>query len=617
MPFSSTKYSTALFAGLLVSCATVPTVDKVADTKISGNISIADSSKIPAGISVSVNGQNYDLNSDGSFLAATPHQDYYQIQFSGPDIFTSTYTFSETELKAPKGALSVPEIELVAKTPERRLLTFGGDFMMGRRYLEPRWNETPLIRPETRLKDMKHILAPMKPYFEPADFAAVNLESILAETEPPDSAPKSVVFFTHPDATKALEWMGTDYVSLGNNHTYDYVEEGLDLTLKALAKSNLDYSGAGPNENIALQSSTTDLDGIDVKAWGYVGWKGRVEPNQVAEPQKGGAAYGSVENIQKSLIGHVGEGQIDIVQYHGSREYSEGPTEVTEERLKAAVDNGADLVVAHHPHVSQGLELYNNKLIAYSLGNFAFDQFFYSTHAAIALNVWMDGDEFYRAEVIPVHVKGYRPTPAMNNTREYILDRVTRLSADRGTHVSLNGGHGVITQKNMPDTNNIVDYKDIFFVGDFESNSAFGGDERSWFVEKGSMTLSHKAKAGRYALEITPESQALKSSLGLKTFMRVFPQNAMELSADIKAQPGTKISAYAQYRPRKMNRYKALDEQPWIELGSFEISDQNWQSVNFDFTAPTEKFSEARFIFKFSETGAPILIDNVEMTPKP
>jgi poly-gamma-glutamate capsule biosynthesis protein CapA/YwtB (metallophosphatase superfamily) len=414
---------------------------------VSGTLEIVDSDQRVAGIEVRINGQTSLSTDGGRYQATIAKADVYHMAFSRDDLFQTVQTFAHSELeKSASSGVEIPTIELVEKKPGRVELIFGGDVMMGRRYIRPRWNEPQLIHGTTRKEDMEKLIQHMRPYFESADYGAVNLETVLSVDDPGAHAPKGVVFYTDPQILEALKTMGVDYVSLGNNHIYDYLDKGLDATVAALDRSGIGFSGAGTNEQEALLPYQTTIKDQHYAMLGYVGWKGRVTPNQIAEENKAGAALGTTANIIASVKQAEQAGGTTVVQYHGSREYSEAPTEITEKRLKAAVDAGADLVVGHHPHVAHGLELYKGKLIAYSLGNFIFDQFIYEAQAAYALKVWMDGDRFYRAEIIPVHLRAYRPVPAMAGVRRHILQRVFHLSAKRGTFLTLSGGHGVITQ---------------------------------------------------------------------------------------------------------------------------------------------------------------------------
>ena len=133
-----------------------------------------------------------------------------------------------------------------------------------------------------------------------------------------------------------------------------------------------------------------------------------------------------------------------VVQYHGGVEYADAPTDMVQDRLRAAIDHGADLVIAHHPHVLQGMEIYHGKLIAYSMGNFLFDQYRQETQNSALLYVWMDGATFHRAEIVPIYVKDYHTVPATGAMRDYVLRRLADLSVGYGEVLDTSGGHGVI-----------------------------------------------------------------------------------------------------------------------------------------------------------------------------
>ncbi|PHS35320.1 MAG: hypothetical protein COA91_13330 [Robiginitomaculum sp.] len=645
-------------AGSLNACSHTEEISassqKSQTVQISGKTSILESSASTKGLTVSINGTPVVANAQGVYKASTKRNDIYQIRISGGGVFESVHTFSHAELSVKEDAsIEIPNINLVEKIPGRTLMVFGGDAMMGRRYLEPKWGEDVLIKPETRLKDMKAILAGMRPYFEPADLSGINLETVLSTNELPESAPKNVVFYTHPDILEALKWMGADYVSLGNNHTYDYVAAGIDTTLAALERSGLGYSGAGRNQAEALQAYQTSINGTDIGILGFVGWKGRVTPNQVAEINKGGAAYGSTENIVSAVTKEAQEDELIVVQYHGSREYSEEPTEITEQRLKAAVDAGADLIIGHHPHVAHGLELYKDKLIAYSLGNFAFDQFFYETHGAYILKVWMDGEDFHRAEIVPIHIKDYKPVPATSDMRQYILKRIISLSAKRGTHVSLSGGHGVITAKNKAPVfktvlreelvsggDNVIELwqsvaqqywpveaklenetgiqpvfgMDLFMRGDFESYSLYGTGERTFEAKNAKSELTETSRTGNYAMKIMPTNENEPARLAQKIFMRVLPSNSLSFTGYLRSEGNVHVTGYAQYRPRPMNRYKALEEAPLVKLGEAILEGDDWQNFKFDFIPPNKVQRTVRVLLEFRTFGKnihPIFMDDL------
>ncbi|MFT5521447.1 MAG: poly-gamma-glutamate capsule biosynthesis protein CapA/YwtB (metallophosphatase superfamily), partial [Enterobacterales bacterium] len=415
--------------------------------EVEGNI-LFDEATPAAEVTIHINSTTQSLTAN-DFSLELPESDVYQLKIEADGYYPSVHTFSHYELielssNVSKQKIILPDITLIKRKDKRVMFAFGGDVMMGRRYAKPYFNEPILIHADSKLADTKSLVEFVKPYMEIADFSAINLETQIADKEPQERAPKSVTFYSPSETLAALEWAGIDYVTLGNNHIYDYVEEGLLSTLEHLEKSGLGYSGAGINQQQALKAYHSTISNQDYAMLGFVGWEGGVTPNQVAELNKGGSAFGSMENIINTVTTESNKGNTTIVQYHGSLEYSKEPTGVTESRLKTAIDHGADLVIAHHPHVTQGFELYKGKLIAWSMGNFIFDQYFHTPPLSYVLHVWMDGDDFYRAEIVPIYLKGYTPVPATGIQRNSLTKRTKALSLRRGLKMTESAGHLII-----------------------------------------------------------------------------------------------------------------------------------------------------------------------------
>ncbi|MEL6666838.1 MAG: CapA family protein, partial [Pseudomonadota bacterium] len=441
-------------------------------------------------------------------------------------------------------------------------------------------------------------------------------------------APKSVTFYSAPETLEALEWAGVDYVALGNNHIYDFLEPGLDVTMAHLRESQLDFSGAGNNEVDALKAFRFQRGSDQFDFLSYVGWPAG-PPTQSAETNKGGAALGTTENLLSTTKASKQAGGIPVLQFHGGLEYVEEPTLAIETRLKQAVDAGAALVIGHHPHVVQGLELYRGKLIAWSLGNFLFDQYFYSAQSAALLYVWMDGDEFYHAEAVPIYIKGYHPTPAVGLMRNAINRRLMGLSAKRDTHLTRSGGHMILSSverinATKPEFDVVTDCQmgqgrtgyDLLARGDFDAHDLFGAPDRSW--------LDLDERVSIVALDDEPTDKVMRIDLGaeamvltgMRKFQRVFtPGTSMSVQADLLASAATEIEVYLQIRATGQSLEDGLMNGKKIFLGSTSLQPNQATKLDLDFDTPRTRARSIRILIKAKagETGSELEIDNLQL----
>ena len=100
-----------------------------------------------------------------------------------------------------------------------------------------------------------------------------------------------------------------------------------------------------------------------------------------------------------------------------------------------AIDEGADIVIVHHPHIIQGVEVYDGKLIAHSLGNFIFDLNYPETYPSMILNGEADESGFIAFSIDPVYIDDYLTLPAKGELGNYILDYISMRSKELNTYV--------------------------------------------------------------------------------------------------------------------------------------------------------------------------------------
>lgn len=540
---------------------------------------------------------------------------------------------------------AVADIVLVERQPQRRLLLFAGDTMLARRYFEPRAGEPRLVREGHIAADGAALLAHIAPYVRLADFASLNLETQLADEEPAERLPKSVTFYSPTALAALLRDAGFDYVALGNNHTYDYGSEGLQSTLAALAEAGLAWSGAGLSEAAARQPFVGPAGETPAAYLSYVGWAGRFEPNQVAGPGKGGAALGTADVFAADLARIPA--QPSVLQYHSGLEYVEAPPLAERTSLRSAIDAGIDVAIGHHAHVTQGFEVYGGKLISYSMGNFLFDQYHYATQLGMLLYVWMDGETFHRAEIVPMHINGYVPTPATGAMRYALLNRLARLSAPYGVCLRASGAHAVI----LPDgdasqcgTQALGDmvaasgtgpvslahlglsplrpvmgsshrrYRvgvDILQRGDFSYVGRFGTSDRSW-IENANVAIDTGNDA-RLRIDVPAGKETVRG--GMRVFERVFrPSNPATLSGRVHIDGDVQVRVLLQRRRSDDGLGEALTSGPLTEIGEIGSTVAGWQSFAFDFDQPRVATRSVRLLIEARSTngkGGRVLLDDL------
>lgn len=598
-----------------------------------------------AGAIVSMRGTETTVDANGDFAFQLDTPTTLSLRLRAPGYYPFIHTVHRSDFVSGRDA-RLPDIRLVKKAAGRTLFMFAGDAMLSRRYFEPRAGEPVLVRQDSLLDDGKKLLAPIRPYIELADFASVNMETQLSSAGLTDRLPKSVTFYSPDELATLLQWAGFDYVALGNNHLYDYRDAGLVSTFAALGETELVYSGAGASEAEAREPGSVDIGGRSYHWLSYVGWAGTFEPNQVAELEKGGAALGNTAVIAEDLA-RLPQESISILQLHAGLEYAARPALSEQTTLRQAIKDGADIAIGHHPHVLQGLEIVDDRLIAYSMGNFLFDQYHYTTQLGMLLYVWMDGDTLHRAEAVPLHVNGYIPTPATGLMRHAILTRLARLSGPR-VCMAPSGFHAVIEACNgerkagntvaIPDAAGTaavhvrelgaspllpvqVDgaqgpYRlgiDLLRRGDFEYARLFGAHDRTWIESRNAALKTGENNR----LEVRVPAGGGPVRTGLKVFERVFALSSpATVSGRLRVEGNARIRFLLQRRRANDTLQDALQNGPITEIGTWEGSTDGWTTFSFDYNQPRVATRSVRLLMEFSDlsdakSGVTVAVDDL------
>ncbi len=221
---------------------------------------------------------------------------------------------------------------------------------------------------------IEYIFGDTLPILRAQDFLMGNLEGAVSYRGTP--IPKSYNFRFSPEVLPWLRAAGFNYLSITNNHCYDYGTVGFADTLLHLENAGIATSGAGLTPSEAYRPFETVVSGFPLKVLSVGaypreknGFNGRTMA--AVSETRGGIIFSGPE-VLDTIRGFAGPHSIDIVVAHGGREWSSEPVPEQRDFYRECIDAGADLIVGHHPHVLQGMEAYHGGLIAYSVGNFLF-----------------------------------------------------------------------------------------------------------------------------------------------------------------------------------------------------------------------------------------------------
>lgn len=219
---------------------------------------------------------------------------------------------------------------------------------------------------ELSSKDNK-VLGGFQQLVDEADLAITNLECPITDHATP-ALKTGPVLKGHAEALEFLKKSGFHLVTLANNHIMDYGRKGLEDTLSYLKETGLDHVGAGMNIREAATTFyftqgeiTLAIINVAENEWstthGQTPGANPIDPLHV---------YQQIQ-LAKSKATHV------LIITHGGHEMYELPSPRMQSWFRTFIDMGADAVVNHHTHCVSGYELYKERPIFYSVGNFLFD----------------------------------------------------------------------------------------------------------------------------------------------------------------------------------------------------------------------------------------------------
>jgi len=264
--------------------------------------------------------------------------------------------------------------------------------------------------------------------FNQDDITIANLECPLTQASGGAMKEKRFVFQADPDMADTLKQAGFDALVLANNHTMDYLSEGLIDTMNALDDAGILYAGAGQSKKEIKPCFVTE-NGVCI---GILSYSSLPPEGFMHNDNNATVAYaraGFLDDMQREITQAAGQCDFLIVYFHWGTEYRHDVSDSQIEIAHAAVDAGASAVIGAHPHVLQGKEIYEEAPIYYSIGNFVFDkQIPDGTDEAVILQFSVNKNGITSINELPVVIENCQPRLADTQKADQIKADMLRYS---------------------------------------------------------------------------------------------------------------------------------------------------------------------------------------------
>ncbi|UCZ52991.1 CapA family protein [Bacillus shivajii] len=279
--------------------------------------------------------------------------------------------------------------------------TFVGDMMFGRH-----------VRDVINHRGYDYLFTYTDPYFEVSDFATGSFKHpvLIKERDPID---KSIIFSTTPESVDVLRERNFRSVSIANNNIYDYGYLAFLDTIDFFEeKEGIQAAGAMVDLEDIDNAVYTEQNGLTIAT---LAMTDIAAANSIATTFRPGImpldppryAIHAITNASK-------EADLVVVHTHWGEPYDSHVSSRQQELAHAMSHAGADIIIGHYPHVLSPVEIYNDTIIFYSLGNFIFDQGWTRTKqtALAQYHLYENGEA--EVELVPFVIQEGQPRPVTN-----------------------------------------------------------------------------------------------------------------------------------------------------------------------------------------------------------
>ena len=270
-----------------------------------------------------------------------------------------------------------------------------------------------------------------------ADIVFANLEAPFG-TKDSAAFEKTYTFQVAPDLVKVLTAGKINVVSVANNHIFDFGVEDLFETMTLLNQNNIQYSGAGKNLPEARQPARMEAKGKKIAVACY----SLTFPEEFwATDTTAGTCFPFDTFFYDDLRKFKAENDLVIVSFHWGGELLQYPKPYQLELAHNAIKVGADLVIGHHPHVVQGIELYRGKMIVYSLGNYIFGSYSESVKESMLLKFYFGTNGLSACKIYPLNVYNkeveFQPQLLTEQNKQTFLEGLNQISLELNNQRSI------------------------------------------------------------------------------------------------------------------------------------------------------------------------------------
>lgn len=246
--------------------------------------------------------------------------------------------------------------------------------------------------------------APFAPFvtdFAAADVVYVNLEGPVGTRGAP-VAGKTYTFLMPPAVIPTLAAAGIDVLHLANNHILDYGIEALEDTLTLAATAGLATCGAG--STLAAARAPAIVTAASGVRFAFVCYSNTFPEEFYATPNRPGTAFGHAAWVRADVTAAKARADVVVAAFHWGAELMTTPKDYQRDLAAAARAAGATVVLGHHPHVLQPLELHDHGVVAYSLGNFVFGSYSSKVRTSALVRIRGRGAAVTEVSVLPLNV---------------------------------------------------------------------------------------------------------------------------------------------------------------------------------------------------------------------